>query len=142
MFSLVPIHVKFCLLTHSSKSRTYSFIQMFTHLSKNLYAHLLKCSLTKSSKNLQGHLLKCSLICSFTHLSIYSLVPSVINFTLSFSSHSLSLSLTIFITYSITILFWYPLLTHYFHSLHAVSAQRQKGLTGYCFKYTDKPFCL
>ena len=22
------------------------------------------------------------------------------------------------------------------------SARRQKGLTGYCFKYTDRPFCL
>ena len=22
------------------------------------------------------------------------------------------------------------------------SAWRQKGLTGYCFKYTDRPFCL
>ena len=22
------------------------------------------------------------------------------------------------------------------------SAQRQKGLTGYCFKYRDRPFCL
>ena len=23
-----------------------------------------------------------------------------------------------------------------------LSAWRQKGLTGYCFKYTDRPFCL
>ena len=23
-----------------------------------------------------------------------------------------------------------------------LSVQRQKGLTGYCFKYTDRPFCL
>ena len=25
---------------------------------------------------------------------------------------------------------------------HCSSVRRQKGLTGYCFKYTDRPFCL
>ena len=25
---------------------------------------------------------------------------------------------------------------------HSSSVWRQKGLTGYCFKYTDRPFCL
>ena len=33
----------------------------------------------------------------------------------------------------------YPCL-HFEYSISSV--RRQKGLTGYCFKYTDRPFCL
>ena len=28
------------------------------------------------------------------------------------------------------------------YTLHSPSVRRQKGLTGYCFKYADRPFCL